>query len=94
MKLQIAVTLAALSIGGAAFAQQGPGGGQGPSPEMQAAREAMRQACAADAKTLCEGKMGRESMMCMRENADKLSAPCKDAMSKMPRRQPPPPPAG
>nr|MEA2796859.1 hypothetical protein [Phenylobacterium sp.] len=94
MKLQIAVALAALSIGGAAFAQEAPGGGQGPTPEMQAARQAMRQACAADAKTLCDGKMGREEMMCMRENADKISAPCKDAMSKMPRRQPPAPPAG
>ena len=38
-----------------------------------------------------DGKAGRELMMCMRENTDKLSAPCKDAMSKMPRRQPPPP---
>ena len=97
MKLQIAVALAALSIGGAAFAQEPPAGGgdrPAPSPEMMAARQAMRQACAADAKTLCDGKMGREQMMCMRENADKLSAPCKDAMSKMPRRQPPPPPAG
>jgi len=93
MKLQIAVALAALSIGGAAIAQEAPGGGT-PSPEMQAARQAMRQACAADMKTLCDGKQGREAMMCMRENADKVSAPCKDAMAKMPRRQPPPPPAG
>ncbi len=91
MKLQIAVMLAALAVGGAAFAQEPAGGGQAPSPEMQAARQAMRQACAADMKTLCDGKMGREAMMCMRENADKISAPCKDAMSKMPRRQPPPP---
>lgn len=90
MKLQIAITLAALAIGGSAFAQP-PEGGAGPSPEMQAARQAMRQACAADVKTLCDGKMGREAMMCLRENAEKTSAPCKDAMMKMPRRQPPPP---
>ena len=85
MKLQILTTLAALAVAGAAFAQQ-----PAPSPEMQAAREAMTKACAADMKTLCDGKMGREMMMCMRENTEKVSAPCKDAMSKMPRRQPPP----
>ncbi|MDB5428335.1 MAG: hypothetical protein JWR47_1652 [Phenylobacterium sp.] len=95
MKLQIAVALAAMAIGGSAFAQEPPaGGGGGPSPEMQAAAQAMRQSCAADVKTLCDGKMGREAMMCLRENAEKVSEPCKDAMSKMPRRRPPPPPAG
>lgn len=92
MKLKIAITLAALAVAGSAFAQPpAGGGGGGPSPEMQAARQAMMQACSADMKTLCDGKAGREMMMCMRENADKTSAPCKDAMSKMPRRQPPPP---
>jgi hypothetical protein len=50
---------------------------------MQAARQAMRQACAADMKTLCDGKEGREAMMCMRDAGDKVSAPCKDAMAKM-----------
>lgn len=98
MKLQIAITLAALAIGGAAFAQEpagggGPGGGgrPAPSPEMQAARQAMRQACATDMKTLCDGKEGREAMMCMRDNAEKVSQPCKDAMMKMrAARQPPP----
>ena len=92
MKLQIATTLAALAIAGAAFAQQ-PGGGGGPSPEMQAARAAMREACAADMQKLCEGKQGREAFMCMRDNADKASQACKDAMAKM-RAAAPPPPAG
>jgi uncharacterized membrane protein len=82
MKLRIALTLAALACAGSAFAQP-PAGGGAPSPEMQAARQAMRQACAADMKTLCDGKEGREAMMCMRDAGDKLSAPCKDAMSKM-----------
>jgi len=41
------------------------------------------QSCAADMKTLCDGKTGREMMMCMRDNGDKVSAPCKDAMGKM-----------
>lgn len=89
MKLHIAVALAAMAIGGSALAQEPPAGG-GPNPEMQAAQQAMRQACAADMKTLCDGKQGREAMMCMRDNAEKVSAPCKDAMAKMPRRQPPP----
>jgi hypothetical protein len=94
MKLQIAAALAAFSIAGVAMAQEPPAGGAdrpAPSPEMMAARQAMRQACAADMKTLCDGKMGREAMMCMRENAEKVSQPCKDAMAKMrAARQPPP----
>jgi hypothetical protein len=82
MKLRIALTLAALAVAGSAFAQ--PAGGQTPSPEMMAARQAMVQACAADTKTLCDGKAaGRETMMCLRDSADKVSAPCKDAMAKM-----------
>jgi hypothetical protein len=92
MKLRIAVTLAALALAGSAFAQPPAGGGGGPSPEMQAARQAMMQACSADMKTLCADKTGREAFMCLRQNADKASQPCKDAMSKMPAR--PAPPAG
>jgi hypothetical protein len=88
MKLKITLTLAALAVAGSAFAQPPAGG---PTPEMMAARQAMRQACAADMKTLCDGKEGREMMQCLRGSADKVSAPCKDAMSKMPQRPPPPP---
>ena len=87
MKLRITLSLAALAVAGSALAQP-----PAATPEMQAARAAMRQACAADMKTLCDGKEGREMMQCMRASADKVSAPCKDAMSKMPQR--PPPPAG
>ncbi|HEY3951278.1 hypothetical protein [Phenylobacterium sp.] len=86
MKLTIAITLAALAVAGSAFAQApgGGGGGGGASPEMQAARQAMMQACAADQKSLCADKQGREAMMClMRDNADKVSQGCKDAMAKM-----------
>jgi hypothetical protein len=75
------VLAAALALAGAAAAQAPE-----PSPEMQAAREAMRQACAADLKTACPGKVGREAMMCLRGGADKLSAGCKDAIAKMPHR--------
>ena len=83
MKLQLAAALAALAVAGAAYAQPPAGGGQSPSPEMQAARQAMIQACAADMKSNCDGKTGREMMMCMRDAGDKVSAPCKDAMAKM-----------
>ena len=88
MKFKITLTLAALAVAGSAFAQPPAGG---PTPEMMAARQAMRQACAADMKTLCDGKEGREMMQCLRGSTDKLSAPCKDAMSKMPQRPMPPP---
>ena len=60
-----------------------------PSPEMQAAREAVRKSCANDSKTYCGDKKGREAMQCLRENSDKVSADCKDALSKMPQRKPP-----
>jgi hypothetical protein len=86
MKLRIAIALSTLAIAGAALAQPagGGGGGQAPSPEMQAARKAMTEACAADMKTLCDGKEGREAMMCLiRDNRDKASKPCQDAMAKM-----------
>ena len=82
MKLQIAATLATLAMAGAALAPP-PAGAPAPSPEMQAARQAMMLACAADQKTHCAFKTGRESLMCLRDNADQESAPCKDAMANM-----------
>ena len=65
------------------------GSGQGGGQRGAAARKAMLQACAADAKSLCADKEGRELAMCLRENTDKLSGPCKAAMAKMPHRQRP-----
>ena len=82
MKLRIPLALAALAVAGAAFAQP-PAGAPAPSPELQAARQVMMQACSADMKSNCDGKQGREMMMCMRDAGDKVSAPCKDAMAKM-----------
>ena len=67
----------------------GGAGGGGGRAGMQAARKAMMLACKADATSLCAGKEGREVVMCLRENADKLSAGCKAAMAKMPHRQRP-----
>jgi ABC-type uncharacterized transport system YnjBCD ATPase subunit len=82
MKLSLIVALSALALAGSAAAQEPAGGGGGQSD----ARAALRQACAADAKTLCADKQGREMMMCLRDNSDKVSQGCKDAMAKMPQR--------
>lgn len=43
-----------------------------------------RKACRSDAQKLCPGKRGREAAACLRTNADKISADCKDALSKLP----------
>jgi len=88
MKLHSLVLLTA-ALAAPVFAQAPPA----PSPEMQAAREAVTKACASDASSLCSGKEGREMFMCLRSNSDKLSDSCKDAMSKLPKRPPPAPPA-
>jgi len=61
-----------------------------PSPEVQAARDAVRKACDSDMKTLCADKQGREAFQCLRANSDKASPACKDALAKLPR--PPAPP--
>jgi DNA-binding CsgD family transcriptional regulator len=53
-----------------------------PSPQQLAAMEAAKAACEPDMKSLCAGKTGRDAMMCMRENHDKVSQACKDAMAK------------
>ncbi|HZZ30407.1 MAG TPA: efflux RND transporter periplasmic adaptor subunit, partial [Phenylobacterium sp.] len=41
------------------------------TPEVQAAREALRKACDPDMKKLCPGQEGREGFMCLRENTTK-----------------------
>ena len=80
-KLKLLIVAGVMAAAGSAFAQQGDR--PAPSPEMQAAISNMRQACAADMKTLCDGKEGREAMMCLRQSADKASDGCKDAMAKV-----------
>jgi hypothetical protein len=81
MKFMPMIVLAALSVGTAAFAQDAAR--PAPTPEMQAARKAAMASCAADRETLCSGKEGRDAMACMRENAAKLSTPCRDALAKL-----------
>jgi len=85
MKLKAMLLCVSMLASSAAVIAQAPA----PSPEMQAAREAMLKACDADIKSTCSGKQGREMFQCLRENNDKLSAGCKDAMGKMPRPQRP-----
>lgn len=75
MKLAL-IALTAAALAAPALAQSG----QTPTPAMQAARQTMMTQCAADMKTNCDGKTGREMMQCMRENSDKLSDGCKSAM--------------
>jgi hypothetical protein len=82
MKLQSLVLLAAALAAPVLYAQAPPA----PSPEVQAARDAVTKNCANEAP--CTGKTGREMFQCLRTNTDKLSAPCKDALSKLPARPP------
>jgi hypothetical protein len=82
MKLTLPIVLSALFAASAVYAQ----GGGGLSPEVHAARDAVRKACTAEAQSLCAGKAQREMMICLRDNSAKLSAPCAEAMSKMPAR--------
>ncbi|HZZ32060.1 MAG TPA: hypothetical protein VFE10_08705 [Phenylobacterium sp.] len=82
MKLTPMIAFAILAASGSAYAQ----GGGGLSPQVHAARDAVMKACTSEAHSLCDGKEKREMMICLRDNAAKLSAPCADAMSKMPPR--------
>ena len=87
MKLQTLVLLAAAMAAPSLYAQAPPA----PSPEVQAARDAVTKNCANE--SACTGKTGREMFMCLRANTDKLSPGCKDALSKLPQRPPAAPPA-
>jgi hypothetical protein len=60
-----------------------------PTPEQQAARDAVRKNCASDMEKLCSGKKGREAMSCLRANSDQTSQDCKDALAKLPQGRPP-----
>ena len=81
MKLSSLLLVTSLLFAAAVQAQTPPA----PSPEEQAAHDAVRKSCAADIQSLCADKKGHEAMMCLRSNSDKVSAGCKDAMSKLHR---------
>lgn len=82
---KLLVTAAALLAAPFAFGQAP----NGPSPEMRAAFQAVRTACQNDTKQYCPDKRGREAFQCLRDNSDKLSPDCKDALAKLPARRPP-----
>ena len=88
----------ALALGAVLLLVMTAAGAQAPAPlgDLQAARDAFRKACGDDATSLCPDKQGREMFQCLRENNDKVSQSCKDAMAKFPRRPPSggPPPGG
>jgi hypothetical protein len=91
MKLDTLLLIAALSAAGAGSVLAQTPGSEPPPSDRQAARAAMLQACDADIKSLCADKQGREAMRCLHSNTDKLSAGCKDAMSKLHRHATPAP---
>ena len=72
MNSKALILVAALTGAGAAYAQ-----------DVQGGRQAMESACAADTASLCAGKAGPEAGQCLRAAADKVSAPCRDALAKM-----------
>jgi hypothetical protein len=84
MKPRSVLIIVLFSVSGAVQAQSPPPP-PAPTPEQQQARAAVRQACATDLQSLCSDKKGREAMMCLRSNQDKVSAGCKEALSKLPR---------
>jgi hypothetical protein len=86
MKLSSLLLVVSLLSAAAVQAQTPPA----PSPEEQGSRDGVRKSCAADIQSLCADKKGHEAMMCLRSNSDKVSAGCKDAMSKLHRPNPPP----
>ncbi len=85
MKLRALALSSVLLLAISAAQAQAPA----PSPDVQAARDAFRKACGDDMKNLCGDKQGREVFQCLRDNNDKVSQSCKDAMAKLPRRRPP-----
>lgn len=79
-KLFIAPTLFALFIAvlaGSASAQTQV------SPEMRQKAFAVARACRTDLKTYCDGVQRGEGRIaaCLRENAEKLSSPCRTALT-------------
>lgn len=55
------------------------------SPEVKAARKAVRQACMEDVHTLCAGDQpgGGKLMMCLKSHKDQVSAGCKAAFEHL-----------
>jgi predicted outer membrane protein len=73
--------LPALAQDNAPPQQNAPQGASTATPEVRAARQAMRQACAPDAATFCKDVQpgGGKIMACLREHRTELSAGCQAA---------------
>jgi hypothetical protein len=86
MKRQTLILIAALTAAASVQAQTPPSDSQ-----REAAREAIAKSCGTDIKTYCSDKQpGRDMMMCLRTNQDKLSGDCKDTLANLRRNAPPP----
>ena len=55
------------------------------TPEVRAARKAVREACMEDVRTLCAGSQpgGGKVMMCLKSHKDQVSAGCKTAFEHL-----------
>lgn len=84
--LLFAMTVVAISAAQA----QTPSGDTSTPSDRHAAHAAVMKACSADIQSLCADKKGREVMMCLHANTDKLSSGCKDALSTLHKGPPPP----
>jgi len=87
-----ALLLAAALAAAAIVQAQAPGDGSAPPPDRQAAHAAVLKACDAEIQSLCANQRGRELMMCLRSNTDKLGAGCKDTLAQLRRHEAPVPP--
>ena len=58
---------------------------QAGNTEVRSEAREMRQACAADLRTHCGDKRGRERGQCQRDNLDKFSEACRTALSDLQR---------
>src|SRR5215207_9440288 len=56
---------------------------QARTSDRRSDRREARQACATDLRSFCDGKSGRERRDCVRDNQEKFSAACRDAMRDM-----------
>ena len=77
MKLTSLVLIGALLAGGYTQAQT-------PTPPSRTASsgEAIPPACKDAVQRLCSGKQGQDALNCLKSNADKLPAKCKEHVSK------------
>ena len=54
---------------------------QARNTDRRSSRREARQACAADLRSFCDGKRGREARECLGDNREKLSQDCRTALN-------------